>query len=205
MSESYEFTVDWFSPHLPNWLTVTEGQRIAKILEIGSFEGRSACRMIEHFSKTEALEVYCIDSWAAGFEHGGYDMEAVEHRFNRNMSRAVAETPHLVKVYKHKGVSTTHLIALLANGHARSFDLIFIDGSHVACDVMSDLVFAYYLCRVGGLIICDDYLWGGGSHDGADPLATPRPAVDAFVTLFSRSVKQIPGLPIYQAYLRKTA
>lgn len=55
MADEYEFTTDWFSPYWENWLTLTADRKISKILEIGSFEGRSTCAMIEHFGKQRPL------------------------------------------------------------------------------------------------------------------------------------------------------
>ncbi len=205
MQGQYEFSVDWFSPHWRNWLVITEGKKLSKILEIGSFEGRSTCSMIEQFSRDASLEMFCIDSWDAGFEDGSFDMIGVEQRFDRNVARAITGSANTVKVYKHKGQSAQQLVALLANGHRQSFDLVFVDGSHQAADVLGDLVLAYHLCAVGGLIICDDYLWSGEPHGHEEPLKTPRPAIDAFVGTFCRKVEQIGGLPLYQVYLRKTA
>jgi predicted O-methyltransferase YrrM len=205
MAAQYEFTVDWFSPHWPNWLVVTGDQKISKVLEVGSFEGKSTCTMIDEFSKTGPLELYCIDNWHVGFEHGAFDMAAVERRFERNVTQAIAAAPNPVKVYKQKGSSLQHMTALLSGGHGQSFDLVFVDGSHLACDVLGDLVLGYHLCAVGGLIICDDYLWTGTKHGSEDLLEMPRCAVDAFVATFSRRVEQWGGLPLYQVYLRKTA
>ncbi len=203
--DKYEFTVDWFSQYWPNWLTLTADQTISKILEIGSFEGRSACTMIDHFSKTAPLEVFCIDDWAGGADHNEFDMEVVEQRFNHNIQQAVTATANAVKVQKCKGTSIEMLAALLANGYRNYFDLIFIDGSHEAPDVLSDLVVSYQLCAIGGLIIVDDYLWSDVPHGSEDLLAMPRLAVDAFGRLFTRKVALWGGLPLYQVYFRKTA
>jgi predicted O-methyltransferase YrrM len=201
----YDFTEDWFSPHWSNWLAITEGARVAKILEVGSFEGRSTCAMIDEFGGKGPLEVHCIDSWDGSFEHGEFDMEAVERRFDQNVSRAIAEMRESVKLYKHKGSSLRHLSALINEGHVGTFDLIFIDGSHMASDVLGDLVLGYHLCVLGGLIICDDYLWSGLPHGSEDLFQMPRPAIDAFMQIFARKITQLGGLPLYQVYLRKTA
>ncbi len=204
MRSDYEFTVDWFSKYWPIWLTFIAGQKISKILEIGSFEGRSACTMIEHFSETAPLEVFCVDDWSSEFERGAYDMELAEQRFNRNINRAIAGTRHPVSVYKHKGKSVEVMSALMAQQHQASFDLIFVDGSHQAPDVLADLVLAYHLCAQGGLIICDDYLWSDVEHGSEDLLAMPRAAITAFANLFIRKVALWGGLPLYQVYFRKT-
>src|SRR6266852_1633176 len=113
MDDKYEFTVDWFSQYWPNWLTLTADQTISRILEIGSFEGRSACTMIDHFSKTAPLEVFCIDEWSGAADQAEFDMQAAEQRFNRNIHRAITEAPNAVKVQKYKGRSIEMLSALL--------------------------------------------------------------------------------------------
>jgi predicted O-methyltransferase YrrM len=205
MDDEYEFTVDWFSKYWPNWLTLTADQRISKILEIGSFEGRSACTMIDHFSKYSALEVFCIDDWGGGADQAEFDMAIVEQRFNRNIRRAITGTPNAVRVQKLKGKSVEMLSAMLANGYKDYFELVFVDGSHEAPDVLGDLVMSYQLCAIGGLIICDDYLWSGVPHGSEDLLAMPRLAIDAFGRLFTRKVALWGDLPLYQAYFRKTA
>jgi predicted O-methyltransferase YrrM len=204
MRDDYEFSVDWFSQYWQNWLTLTAGLKISKILEIGSFEGRSACTMIEHFSQTAPLEVFCIDHWRNDFEHGAFDMEVVEKRFNHNINRAITSTRHPVSVYKHKGNSIDVMSSFLVDGHKGTFDLIFIDGSHQAPDVLSDLVLAYHLCATDGLIICDDYLWSEMPHGREDLLEMPRLAINAFANLFIRKVALWGGLPLYQVYFRKT-
>ncbi len=205
MNDEYEFTVDWFSQYWPNWLTLTADQTVSKILEIGSFEGRSACTMIDHFSKLAPLEVFCIDNWAGSSDIKEFDMTKVEQRFNRNIQRAATEATNPVRVQKCKGQSIDLLATLLVRGYKDYFDIVFIDGSHEAPDVLSDLVLSYQLCVIGGLIICDDYLWSDVPHGREDLLAMPRLAVDAFGRLFTRKVALWGGLPLYQVYFRKTA
>jgi predicted O-methyltransferase YrrM len=205
MNEKYEFTVDWFSQYWPNWLTLTADQRVTKILEIGSFEGRSACTMIDHFSQLAPLEVFCIDNWTGSSDIKEFDMTAVERRFDRNIQRAVTGATNPVRVHKHKGQSIDLLATFLVKGYKNSFDIVFVDGSHEAPDVLGDLVLSYQLCVIGGLIICDDYLWSDVPHGREDLLAMPRLAIDAFGRLFTRKVALWGGLPLYQVYFRKTA
>ncbi|HEX2816824.1 MAG TPA: class I SAM-dependent methyltransferase, partial [Phenylobacterium sp.] len=83
-------------------------------------------------------------------------------------------------------------------------ELIYIDGSHQAPDVLTDAVLAFQLLRVGGILIFDDYLW---SHEGPgqqDFYNMPKPAVDAFVNIFQRRMTVI-GAPLRQLYVRKIA
>jgi predicted O-methyltransferase YrrM len=204
MADEYEFSTDWFTAYWETWLRFTADRKVAKILEIGSFEGRSTCAMIEHFGQKARLCVDCVDDWQGSPEHRQFDMAAVEQRFNRNIARAVGRVGNRIDVYKHKGKSAEILSALMKE-HLSSFDLVFVDGSHQPCDVLTDLVLSYHLCAVGGRIVCDDYLWNNAPHGSQDLLMMPRLAIDAFAHAFIRKVTQPQGLKLYQAYFLKTA
>ena len=204
MAEDYEFTTDWFTSYWENWITFIGDRKISKILEIGSFEGRSTCAMIEHFGRKGPLHVSCVDDWHGSPELRQFDMSAVEQRFNRNITRAVGRVANRVDVYKRKGRSVEVLSGLMQE-HQNSFDLVFVDGSHQPGDVLTDLVLSYHLCAVGGQIICDDYLWNNAPHGEQDLLMMPRLAIDAFAHAFMRKVAQQGGLKLYQAYFLKTA
>ena len=101
------------------------------VLEIGSFEGASACYLINHCEAD--LVLHCIDTWDGGAEHkrAGVDMTAVEHRFHENTSLAASPSPHRIKVIANKGRSDDKLAALIAGGFREHFDMIYIDGSHL--------------------------------------------------------------------------
>ena len=66
-----------------------------------------------------------------------------------------------------------------------SFDIIYVDGSHTADDVMADAVLSWGLLKEGGIIVFDDYRWNGsfftgpGSHLPGELL--PGMAIDAFI------------------------
>lgn len=96
------------------------------------------------------------------------------------------------------------LCQLIAEGKAESFDFIYVDGSHQACDVICDAVLSFKLLSEGGIIIFDDYLWRGGAADTGNPLKTPKLAIDAFVNLYFDRL-QLLSFPLYQLYARKTA
>ncbi|HEY1506651.1 MAG TPA: class I SAM-dependent methyltransferase, partial [Stellaceae bacterium] len=126
-------------------------------------------------------------------------MGAVEARFDRNIAIAKAKCPE-VAVHKIKSRSN-HALAKLLPEHAESFDFIYVDGSHQAADVLTDLTLAFGLCRVGGLIACDDYLW----QFGQNPLLVPKIAIDSFVNCFTLKVAPLNGVPLDQLWIRKRA
>src|SRR5579863_1022332 len=181
--DGYEFSVDWFSPFADVWRALFQrflpGPK--KILEIGSYEGRSTTWLIENaFPRHATGDLYCIDTWQGSVEHDRNAMPDVERRFDHNVDTAKGRCPG-ISVHKIKSASQVALKRLSLEGHGGSFDFVYVDGSHQAADVLTDLVLAFELCRVGGLITCDDYLWSFGQN----PLLTPKVAIDAFTNCFT--------------------
>lgn len=204
-ADGYEFTNDWFKPkRRDEWTQLFRTIDPHRLLEIGSYEGASACFLIDHLAVRHALELHCIDTWEGGVEHKdvGTDMAAVEARFDRNVAKSLAAAAHPVSFVKHKGPSLSELARLVAAGASGRFDFIYIDGSHLAQDVLADAVLALDLLKVGGMIVFDDYLWAEDLDYGRDPLRTPKIAVDAFVNINFRRVRVV-SAPLYQVFVQK--
>jgi len=200
----YEFTSDWFSNNAPIWQQLLTQLRPARLLEIGSYEGRATAFMIETCAVECAVELHCVDTWQGGVEHDPAAMGDVERRFDRNIELAVAAQSHPVRLYKHKTKSQLALIHLLAEGRAGSFDLVYVDGSHQAPDVLSDAVLSFSLLRVGGLLIFDDYLWSMEPPGQQDLINMPKLAIDAFTNIYRRKLGVLPA-PLSQFYVEKLA
>lgn len=203
----YNFSVDWFSNNIPTWTQLLDQVLPTKILEIGSFEGRSTCFLIDYLSKSSEIEIHCVDTWEGGIEHkeGGVApqvMSDVECRFHHNVDISVANSMNKVKLEIHKGYSDEKLSILVAQGFKNHFDLVYIDGSHQAPDVLIDAVLSFKLLKVGGLIFFDDYLWEEANPNGVDILRCPKPAIDAFTNIFMRKLKIIRA-PLNQIYCQK--
>lgn len=207
---SFDFTRDWFSVHVSIWDRIIAQEKPQRILEIGSFEGRSACYLIE---KCAALEegspsITCVDTWEGSIEHRpGAGVEAimgdVERRFDHNTRLALAKAARPVALRKVKQNSRDALAGLIAAGALESFDLIYIDGSHEAPDVLLDAALAFPLLRIGGTMIFDDYLWSMQRPGAQDILLMPKMAIDAFLNIYQRKMLVYPGLPMRQLYARK--
>jgi predicted O-methyltransferase YrrM len=202
----YAFTTDWTSPWIPAWThAISLMPEIGKMLEVGSYEGRSTVWLIEHAFKTSGMrEIYCVDTWKGGIEHQRIDMSAVEERFLRNVAIAKSRTSSEITVHPLKGDSCERLASLIAEGHGQSFDLIYIDGSHQCPDVLRDIVLCFELCKIGGLMICDDYLWSLEQHGSEDLLNQPKLAIDSFFNCYRRKLE--PLVPTgNQMYIQKTS
>jgi predicted O-methyltransferase YrrM len=200
--QEYQFSTDWFSRQIPVWRELLTRFPPSRYLEVGSYEGRSACFVIDHCGSQRDIEVHCIDTWAGGVEHDGGAMPQVEDRFSRNIELARGRAPHRVDVHKHKALSSTAMINLLAQGRSEYFDAIYIDGSHQAADVLTDSCLAWLLLKVGGIIIFDDYLWSMEPKGHQDFYNMPKPAIDAFLNIYQRKLSVFEA-PLYQIYARK--
>jgi len=204
MSE-YEFTYDWFSKKaIPLWSDLFQQlPPVSKILEIGSFEGVSSVWLLENvLSKTKG-KLFCVDTWEGGIEHNAIQMQSIEDRFRRNVQHAAQKIGGSAHIEIIKSRSHDALLNLLSDGHSESFDFIYIDGSHQCADVLLDLSLSFLLCKIGGVIACDDYLWSLENHGEEDLLNQPKLAVDSFVNCFRRKLLPITA-PLYQLFLRKT-
>jgi predicted O-methyltransferase YrrM len=70
--------------------------------------------------------------------------------------------------------------------HKLHFDFIYLDGSHITSDVLTDLVLAWPLLNHGGIMIVDDYQY---SHVVMD--AVPKIAIDAFQKINSKEIIEL--------------
>ncbi len=188
----YQFTQDWFHwapevwerlvPLLPEGHTFGAADRgVRHFLEVGSFEGRSAVWMIEHMMRDGDM-LKCIDTWTGGEDHTEDTLAGAEERFDSNTALARKQFPGR-HVSKWKGTSLDTLAEEVQYGKGL-YAFIYIDGSHVAKDVLTDACLAWPLLQPGGLMVFDDYLWG----EPRDILHRPKPAVDAFVNLFAEEI-----------------
>jgi predicted O-methyltransferase YrrM len=189
------FSQDWFTGHIPSWepvLQALEG-RSSSILELGSFEGLSACFLLWRLPEAR---VTCVDTFSGSPEHAvmNVDRSSLEDLFDRNVALVDA-----ARVRKIAAKSADVLLELRHGGER--FDFIYVDASHLALDVIVDAALAWPLLVPGGILVFDDYGWR--SPLGEDPLLLPGPAVDAFLGLVGRHAEVVAKGA--QAIVRKTA
>ena len=178
----YKFTQDWFSWAPPVWEHLTPMLPERKnFLEIGAFEGRATTWIIENMME-DGGEIVCIDTWAGGEEHVNGVMSGAKYRFNDNINLVREKHPNR-NVTSCTGTSVDWLAALIQE--KQRFDFIYIDGSHIAKDVLTDACMSWPLLKKGGIMVFDDYLWG----DMSRPNHVPKPAIDAFVNIFIEELK----------------
>lgn len=162
---------DWFSDRIPlfaHFLEPLRG-RAVELLEIGSYEGRSACWLAENILTHSNAGLMCVDPCDNG---------AVSDRLRANLV-AVADSGYRVELFQ--GLSAKVLPDLMVEG--RRFDFIYVDGSHVAPDVLLDAAMSFALLRPGGILAFDDYDWSPGYLDGT-PRA-PKLAINSFAAVYA--------------------
>jgi predicted O-methyltransferase YrrM len=205
---AYDFTNNWFESAAKGvWDSLIPQINPSRILEIGSYEGASACYLIEKLAISKHIEIHCVDTWEGGIEHkeGGLaeaDMPAIEKRFLHNIKVAVGKVNNPVQLVVHKGYSAEELSRLIAEGKQGYFDFIYVDGSHQAPDVLCDALLGFKLLKNNGVMAFDDYLWQEILPYGTDPIRCPKPAIDAFTNIYCRKLRVI-SAPIYQLYVQK--
>jgi predicted O-methyltransferase YrrM len=199
--DDFNFTNNWFDiTAMGIWDDLMSKIRPKTVLEIGSYEGASACYLIRKFASQYPIELHCVDTW----EGGGAEMPAVEARFHKNIELARKRATHNANVIVHKGRSERCLVRLLSKELFDYFDIIYIDGSHTSVDVLSDAVMSFQLLKIGGTMIFDDYLWRQNSGVSTDCLDTPKPAIDAFLNIFFHKMR-IYWSPNSQVFAEKMA
>jgi hypothetical protein len=151
--ESLDLTTDWFSHNIPRWDAAFKKMGILRnesftILEIGSWEGLSACFFLTCFPKST---IHSVDTWEGGDEHGGLEsVSMAEKRFDQNTA------PYSTRVAKFKGTSDQFFET--TSDHSL-YRIVYIDGSHRAEDVFNDATSGFARLEVGGIMILDDLLW----------------------------------------------
>jgi predicted O-methyltransferase YrrM len=138
------FTQDWFSHNIPNFQKCMDalGDKRSHFLEIGSYEGRSACWLLQNALPKDGF-IECIDPFP--------NMPEVEQRFWEN-TREVAGGR---VVCQTKNTSYKALAKLI--GHGQQIDFVYIDGSHDPAATLTDAAMAWGLLRSGGVMLFDDY------------------------------------------------
>jgi predicted O-methyltransferase YrrM len=167
------FSKQWFM-RIPSWdalLMPLEG-RAANILEIGSFQGLSACYVLW---RLRDASITCVDTFAGSLEDADqpHVVAGLEQTFDDNIKLVDAS-----RVRKIVGDSRRVLLDLA--DEAGHFDFIYVDGSHLGLDVIVDAALAWPLLADDGILVFDDYMW---TTLGLDPLRRPGPAIDAFLSL----------------------
>jgi predicted O-methyltransferase YrrM len=149
-----QFKERWFDGNIVPWSAtfrpIFDRSDPVRMLEIGSWEGRSSLFLLTYFTKGHLT---AVDTWSGGDEYeynATRDLQDLESRFDGNVA------PGANRVTKRKGLSLQVLPQLL--DEQQRFDVIYVDGSHFSDDVLMDAIVAWRLLNQGGVVMFDDVL-----------------------------------------------
>lgn len=175
-NEGYEFSADWFSEKSPSWeaaLAPFKGKPGVQYLEVGVYEGMSVAWMLENILTAPSSRVTVVDIFYGTIKESvnGYSKE-LRDKFLRNVATAGGEDR--IRVITEFSQTALRRLPL------QYYDIIYIDGSHMAPDVFEDAVLAMRLLKKDGVLIFDDYRW-----QMKDPVMNrPKYALDTFVEFY---------------------
>ncbi|KIK71957.1 hypothetical protein PAXRUDRAFT_22583, partial [Paxillus rubicundulus Ve08.2h10] len=175
---AYEFTQsqDWFTSNISSWknlFSLVTAQE-PRVLEIGSWEGRSAVFLLSTLCSTGG-ELVCVDHFDL--------MGTAEGRERyRKITHNLALTGRPTRVLPQFSVPALYTLLQeeMNKDHGAGFDWIYIDGSHRADDTLLDAELAWRLARRGCVFIFDDYKW---PEQPVESPYHPRRGIDAFLAL----------------------
>ena len=181
-AKDYCFTVDIFSHRIALWsehLKPLVG-KVAKILEVGSYQGMSSCWMLDRVLTHPQSQLTCIDN-------------SLVSTFRENIAKTDAES----RVTMLEG----DIHQLMANCTPNSFDLINLqDRCKLSQHNEENARLAWQLLKPGGLIIFSYYGWRNPQHNTQNP----KEGIDRFLNSIKQQWQSVHfSPPIFQLIIRK--
>jgi predicted O-methyltransferase YrrM len=144
-------------------------------LEIGTLCGANLISVSKTYGINENSKLYCIDPWEDYTEYNEYKSTQQNNYtfFLHNIKKSGEEN----KIITKRGYSNIEIPKLEDN----FFDIIYIDGNHEPEYVLEDAVLSFRKLKPNGILIFDDYGWGG-------PDLTQR-GIDSFMFGYYKRIK----------------
>lgn len=163
-----------------------------RMLEIGTWEGRSATFLLASPLCANGGSIVCIDHFDLFATPAGKERhEKVLH----NLS-LTGRPFRVIEKFSVPGLMV--LLEEAIKGETAGFDWVYIDGSHRADDTFLDAELAWRLANEGAIFIFDDYLGLDQPHESP---YHPKSGIDAFMKLHGNEFELISSG--YQIVLRK--
>ena len=160
VERDYFFTQDIFSYRIPLWETHLKflfDLSEIKILEIGSYEGMSACWFLDRI-----------------LTHTGDRLTCIEKKFHPKLRENIVKTGAESKVDLLEGDVSQFLDALAPD----SFDAINMQDKHKTADVAREnAASTWKALKTGGVVVFNDYGWRNPRY----PEQNPQQGIDSFL------------------------
>ena len=157
-------------------------------LEIGAFYGANIISVGKTYGLHNESKLFCIDPWEDYEEYDEYKNEQphIYETFNENIKNSGFQD----KIIINRGYSNKEIHKF----DDEFFDIIYIDGNHEPEYVLEDAVISFRKLKVNGIMIFDDYGWGG-------PDLTQK-GIDAFLSGYSKRIQYL-KLEDHQVFIKK--
>lgn len=159
-----------------------------KYLEIGTFYGANILSVAATYGANVDSKLYCIDPWEDYNDYPEYKNEqsSIYNTFIQNIESSGTKD----KIIINRGYSNVEVLKF----EDEFFDIIYIDGNHEPEYVLEDAVLSFRKLKKGGIMIFDDYGWGG-------PDLTQK-GIDCFLSGYSKKITYL-GMVETQVFVRK--
>jgi predicted O-methyltransferase YrrM len=180
----YRLANNWYST-----INVNEyKEKPINYLEIGTFYGANILSVAKSYGLHNDSKLYCIDPWEDYNDYPEYKNQQtnIYNTFINNVEKSGEKN----KIVINRGYSNSEIPKF----EDSFFDIIYIDGNHEPEYVLEDAVLCFRKLKVGGIMIFDDYGWGG-------PDLTQK-GIDGFLSGYHKRITNL-GNVITQVFIRK--
>ncbi len=180
----YRLANNWF-----HYIDINKySDRPIRYLEIGTFYGANLISVAKSFGQHKESRLYCVDPWEDYDEYNEYKNQqlSIYNTFLENVEKSGEKE----KIIVERGFSN-HKIPQFDD---EFFDIIYVDGNHEPEFVLEDAVLSFRKLKKNGIMIFDDYGWGG-------PDLTQR-GIDGFLSAYHKRI-QFLGERQTQVFIRK--
>jgi tetratricopeptide (TPR) repeat protein len=168
-AKDYQFTQDWFTHNIPIWkrhLQEFTGIADFQVVEIGSFQGMSACWLLDNILTHPTAKITCIDLY-----------------FQEHFKGNIVKTGAADRVIELEGYSQDLLVDLTSE----YYDVAYIDGCHKPTSALQDAILSWRLVKFGGLMIFDDYEFTFPDSPEQDT----KIGIDVFLEMFASQLEVV--------------
>ena len=173
--KSVDITKKWFTNNLYFLSKNLSTLKVKNLLEIGSYEGRSAIFFADIFSGTK---ISCVDTWSGSDEHKNINFKSIEDNFDQN-----------IKLLKDNQLLTKFKMTSdnFFTQNNEKFDFVYVDGDHSKDQVLKDLQNSWSVLNNNGFLLVDDYMWWYYK----DLKNNPAFAINNFIKDYSNQIKKM--------------
>ena len=171
VGQQYRLANNWFQHVNVN----DYSNRPIHYLEIGTFYGANILSVAKTYGLHNDSKLYCIDPWEDYADYPEYknQQSSIFDTFMKNVENSGVKDKIIVK----RGFSNSEIPHFTDD----FFDIIYVDGNHEPEYVLEDAVLSFRKLKKGGIMIFDDYGWGG-------PDLTQR-GIDGFLRGYHKRIK----------------